>query len=285
MNSAQDLLRKFNLTAGHDCPCVEKLHCSGSRSNISLQADGPEFTTLNIDPQRSIMADRKKLLEDAVWQYVASHRPLKLFAICLLSVGSLSGAITAAEKPYRAVVDTGAYLFGVRPNAGDVVLERNAFMAGMFLRELQLSSSAPELTKPNIDLLGKSFTAVGFGDGETRSLLNENPATIQSELLRIREKFEGHLETKGYRIKAFFDLGYHLRSLAEATTGLNREAPVREINGLVLRAYSSAQDSLPYRLPRLPLIEMAQSSPVASDYVVAVVESIRLIKTFLSADV
>jgi len=231
------------------------------------------------------MADNKKLLEDAVWEYISTHRVPKLLAICVLSVGSLSGAITALEKPYRAAVDTGAYLFGSKPNAGDVVFERNAFMAGMLLRELQLSQLTPEVMKPNVDRLGKSLTAVGFGDTETKSLLNESPASIQSELFRIREKLEGHLETKGYRAKDFFDLGYHLRSLVDATTGLNREAPIREINGLVLLAYASAQENLPYRLPRLPLIEMKQGSSLPSDYVVSVIEAIRRIKAFLSADI
>lgn len=230
------------------------------------------------------MTDNKKQLEDAVWEYISTHRALKLIAICVLSIGSLSSAITTLEVPYRYVVGVGAYLFGFRPNAGDVVLERNAFMAGMVLRELQLSQLAPEVMKPSIDSLGKSLTAVGFGDTETRSLLTENPATILSELLRIREKLEGYLETKGHRTKAFFELGYHLRSLDQATTSLSHESPVREVNELVLRAYASVQEASPYRLPRLPLLEIEQDSQIPSDYATSVITAIGCIKAFLSAN-
>lgn len=231
------------------------------------------------------MADNKKLLEDTIWEYISAHRPLKLLAIAVLSIGSLGGAITALEKPYRVAIDASAYLIGARPNAGEVVLERNAFMAGMFIRELQFSPLSQESMKPNIDSLEKSFTAVGFGDADTKALLNEKPEVIQSELLRIREKFEGHLEAKSYRMKAFFNLGFHLRSLVDASTSINRHNAVHDINALVLRAYDSAQDTFPYRLPRLPLTEMKPSAQVADDYVAKVIESIHRLKTFLSADV
>lgn len=229
------------------------------------------------------MADSKKALEDAIWEFVARHRPLKLAAIVVLGLGSITGAITALEKPARWILNGASYVFGARPKADDVLIERNAFMAGSLLREIWYASPGSANLESTLNYVEKAYTALGMPDTEIKVLRTAQSDTIPNEQLqRIRQRIEGYLEGKGTRYKAFFELGFHIRSLIDATSPYRTDGPVREVNDFVLKAYALAQDGSPFRLPKLPLQTLEKDKPVPEDYLAQVIESYKLLRMFLS---
>jgi hypothetical protein len=114
-----------------------------------------------------------------------------------------------------------------------------------------------------------------------RSLTEEQ--TRLAVLPMVRERFEGYLEQKGPRNKAFFNLGFYLRALVEAASE-GDFTWVRDYNALVLTEYTNAGRSAPYRLPDLPLTDLSAETRSPKDYVSSVIVSIKRIKKFLAAD-
>jgi hypothetical protein len=199
------------------------------------------------------VSESKKRIEDAVWDYVAAHRPLKLLAILISALGILSGAITALEKPFEVVKFGTLYLLGVTPPASSVVIERNAFISGVFLHEARINAGDEEVKRKVFDAMEGAFKAVGFGGTNLKALESSSSLETRKSLAALEETFSGFLEAKSDSGRAFFRVGLSLADLMYATRLFRDAQHVQRAERDFRLALSQAQDTLRYRIPELPL--------------------------------
>lgn len=228
-----------------------------------------------------LLPDEKKNIEDAVWSFIACHRPLKLVVIAATGIGVVSGIGAALERPVALAIWMSRYVVGATPKPDEVTLERNAFASGMIFREMHLSGPGAPYYAALVERLQRTFAAVGYSDAELSKLGEMEPSKILPAVSLARERFEGHLEQKAHRARAFFKLGYYLRALAEASV-TGGSASVREYNSLALSAREEAASGANYRIPSLSLDHLRADEDPPKEYILVVLTSIKQMKAFLS---
>lgn len=231
------------------------------------------------------MDESKKKIEDAVWNYIAQRRPLKIAAILISALGIIDGAIGALEKPYRYVEGRVEYALGLKPAPQSVVLERNAFIAGILLVEnyhnCGTSDHGPmKPSQENFDAIESAFRALGYTDPqfhEVRKKVNDECR----EAIRLTQQYvSGYLESKSLTAQDFFNIGNRLTALRFAALRSDVEAVAR-LDAELRAVYSRTKRRFPQRLPSLPLMDPQYFVSSDSNYNKSAAASEDAIRIFL----
>lgn len=225
------------------------------------------------------MNEPKRQIEDTVWLYILARRPLKLLGITVSAIGVLGGAIAALETPFVLLRSSIEYMIGVAPEPGAVVVERNAFVAGVLLFEAYANSNSTESKRELFDVVEGSFRAVGYQDPSLREA-QTNPSDESRRIIaRAADSFEGYLESRTSAGRRLFRIGKIITALQYAASGRDASG-VQGLDTELRSEYAMAQHGLRYRLPRLPLLQSTQYPGSEDKYIQSVNRSREVIKSF-----
>lgn len=223
------------------------------------------------------------------WKIVTKRKtPEILIAIVIVMSVAISNwnMITSALS---FVTLKAKYVFHVQPSADECKLERNAFMAGLYMNEM-LSHKGSYQDHVNSTLssrhsLLKCFEALGFSGKEiltARNMANHSASENILSELEVREKFEGHLENLGSQYKQLFAVGFYLSALiTELGASELNESMIKNHTNKILTVWNEAQENIPFRLPSLKLNEHKFDKQIVSQETLKdSLDSMDIIKNF-----